>query len=83
TRIERIAILSSICWRSGVMGAWVGDVVMARFLLLTEPHRPPPLPHGKTSAQTRYLTTSTSAAQRLRALGQRRVAHSRRTFKPL
>ncbi|MEG3093453.1 hypothetical protein, partial [Sphingomonas sp. PB1R3] len=42
----------------------------ARFLMLKEPHRPPPLPHGQTSAQTRYITTGTSAAQRLRALGR-------------
>ena len=42
------------------------------FLSLKELHRLPPLPQGKTSAQARYLTATTTAAQRLRAVGQRR-----------
>ena len=36
---------------------------------MKELHRLPPLPQGQTSAQARYLTTSTTAAQRLRAVG--------------
>jgi len=39
------------------------------FLSLKELHRLPPPPRGQTSTQARYLTTSTTAAQRLRALG--------------
>ncbi|MET3760095.1 hypothetical protein ABIB28_000619 [Sphingomonas sp. UYEF23] len=39
------------------------------FLSFKELHRPPLPPQGQTSAQTRYLTANTTAAQRLRALG--------------
>jgi len=39
-----------------------------KFLSLKELHRLPPLPQGKTSAQARYLTATTTAAQRLRAV---------------
>jgi hypothetical protein len=39
-----------------------------KFLSLKELHRLPPLPQGKTSAQARYLTATTTAAQRLRAM---------------
>ena len=39
------------------------------FLSLKELHRLPPLPQGQTSAQTRYITANTTAAQRLRAMG--------------
>lgn len=39
-------------------------------LLLKELHRRPKLPQSQTSAYTRYLNASTTAAQRLRALGQ-------------
>jgi hypothetical protein len=42
---------------------------MMKFLSLKELHRLPPLPQGKTSAQARYLTATTTAAQRLRAVG--------------
>jgi hypothetical protein len=47
---------------------------MAEFLSLKELHRPPPSPQGQTSAQARYLTASTTAAQRLRALGREAAA---------
>ena len=40
-----------------------------KFLSLKELHRLPTLPQGKTSAQARYLTATTTAAQRLRAMG--------------
>ena len=36
---------------------------------MKELHRLPPLPQDQTSAQARYLTATTIAAQRLRALG--------------
>jgi hypothetical protein len=39
---------------------------------LKELHRPPPPQRGQTSAQLRYLTANTTAAQRLRALGRGR-----------
>jgi hypothetical protein len=42
---------------------------MGKFLSLKELHRLPPLPQDQTSARLRYLTTITTAAQRLRALG--------------
>jgi len=40
-----------------------------KFLLLKELHRLPPLPQDQTSAQGRYPTATTTAAQRLRAVG--------------
>ncbi|VXD06394.1 hypothetical protein SPHINGOT1_660086 [Sphingomonas sp. T1] len=42
---------------------------MMKFLLLKELHRLPPLPQDQTSAQGRYPTATTTAAQRLRAVG--------------
>ena len=39
------------------------------FLSLKELHRLPPLPQDQTSARLRYLTATTNAAQRLRAVG--------------
>ena len=42
---------------------------MVKFLMLKELHRLPLPPQGQTSAQTRYLTANTNAAQRLRAMG--------------
>ena len=62
-------MLSSIRWRSGVTAGSIGRVDIGEFLSLKELHRLPPLPQGQTSAQTRYLTANTTAAQRLRALG--------------
>ncbi|VXD03560.1 hypothetical protein SPHINGOT1_440001 [Sphingomonas sp. T1] len=50
---------------------------MMKFLLLKELHRLPPLPQDQTSAQGRYPTATTTAAQRLRAVGhcgRRRLA---------
>jgi len=43
---------------------------MMEFLSLKELHRLPPLPQDQTSASLRYLTATTTAAQRLRAMGQ-------------
>lgn len=43
---------------------------MGEFLSLKELHRPPSSPTRQTSAQARYLTANTTAAQRLRALGR-------------
>jgi hypothetical protein len=43
-------------------------VAMTKFLSLKELHRPPSSPRRQTSAQARYLTANTNAAQRLRAL---------------
>ena len=63
-----LAMSSSIRWRSGVTDCSVGRVAMMKFLSLKELHRLPPLPQGKTSAQARYLTATTTAAQRLRAM---------------
>jgi len=48
-----------------------------KFLSLKELHRLPPLPQGKTSAQARYLTATTTAAQRLRAVGETRQNNRR------
>ncbi|WP_219907397.1 hypothetical protein, partial [Sphingomonas sp. PP-CE-3G-477] len=39
------------------------------FLSLKELHRLPPLPQDQTSERLRYLTATTTAAQRLRAVG--------------
>lgn len=39
------------------------------FLSLKELHRLPPLSQDQTSARLRYLTATTNAAQRLRAVG--------------
>jgi hypothetical protein len=44
---------------------------MGKFLWLKELHRLPPSPSSQTSTKTRYLTTNTNAAQRLRAMGLR------------
>ena len=56
-----------------------------KFLSLKELHRLPPLPQGKTSAQARYLTATTTAAQRLRAVGRLEAVRLRpsSTTKPL
>jgi hypothetical protein len=55
-----------------------------KFLSLKELHRLPPLPQGKTSAQARYLTATTTAAQRLRALGESGMAGmGRKAARPL
>jgi len=43
---------------------------MMKFLSLKELHRLPPLPQDQTSARLRYLTATTTAAQRLRAVGR-------------
>jgi hypothetical protein len=44
---------------------------MMKFLSLKELHRLPLLPQDQTSVGLRYLTATTTAAQRLRAVGQR------------
>uniref|UniRef100_UPI0019CFFE86 hypothetical protein n=1 Tax=Sphingomonas populi TaxID=2484750 RepID=UPI0019CFFE86 len=54
-------------------------IAIVKFLSLKELHRLPPPPQGQTSAQARYLTANTTAAQRLRALGGSRqcgISHS-------
>jgi hypothetical protein len=43
---------------------------------LKELHRLPPLPQDQTSARLRYLTATTNAAQRLRAVGLVNVSWS-------
>uniref|UniRef100_UPI0019D10317 hypothetical protein n=1 Tax=Sphingomonas populi TaxID=2484750 RepID=UPI0019D10317 len=45
-------------------------IAIVKFLSLKELHRLPPPPQGQTSAQARYLTANTTAAQRLRAVGR-------------
>ncbi|WP_174291072.1 hypothetical protein [Sphingomonas bacterium] len=47
---------------------------MMKFLSLKELHRLPRLPQDQTSAQGRYLTATTNAAQRLRAVGHNDLA---------
>ena len=76
-RIARIAMSSSMRWRSGVTDCSVGRVAMMKFLSLKKLHRLPPLPQDQTSARLRYLTAATTAAQRLRALGPHTGRESR------